>query len=62
MATQVFEDLKRQVGSDRVTQKEKVESSTLRAFVREQIEAGKQIPMETFGVYVANKTIIKEKE
>jgi hypothetical protein len=62
VATQVFEDLKRQVGSDRVTQKEKVESSTLRAFVREQIEAGKQIPMETFGVYVANKTIIKEKE
>ena len=40
-------------------QKEKVEPSTLTAFVREQINNGNDVPMDLFGVYVANKTKIK---
>ena len=62
LATEVLEGLKKQVGADRVSQKEKIEPSTLTAFAKEQIIQGKFIPMETFGVYVANKTIIKKKE
>jgi hypothetical protein len=53
----IYEDLKS--AGHNVIQKEKVESSTLKAFVREQIENGKDVPMDLFGVYVANKTKIK---
>ena len=44
-----------------VIQKAKVESQTLKAFAKEQVQNGHEIPMDLFGVYVANKTIIKEK-
>jgi hypothetical protein len=38
--------------------KEKVEPMTLKAFAREQITDGKELPMDLFGVYVSNKTKI----
>ena len=41
------------------TQKMKVEPMTLKALVRERIEAGKEMPTEIFGVYSENKTPIK---
>ena len=41
------------------TQKMKVEPMTLKALVRERIEAGKEMPTEIFGVYTENKTTIK---
>lgn len=36
--------------SDRLTEKEAVHPSTLRGWVREMLEAGKDVPMELFGV------------
>tara|TARA_R110000796_G_scaffold43742_3_gene107306 strand:+ start:1605 stop:2150 length:546 start_codon:yes stop_codon:yes gene_type:complete len=45
-----------------VSQKEKVEPMTLKAFVREQIQGGQEMPMDLFGVYVANKTKITRKD
>ena len=44
------------------TQKLKVEPMTLKALVRERIEAGKEMPTELFNVYVGNKTTIKRKQ
>jgi hypothetical protein len=44
------------------TQKMKVEPMTLKALVRERIEAGKDMPTEIFGVYSENKTTIKRKQ
>ena len=41
------------------TQKMKVESMTLKALVRERIEAGKEMPTEIFGVFPQTKTTIK---
>ena len=41
--------------------KEKVEPMTLKAFVKEQVEGGKQFPFDLFGVYIANKTKITNK-
>ena len=41
------------------TQKMKVEPMTLKALVRERIEAGKEMPTELFGVFTENKTTIK---
>ena len=41
------------------TQKMKVEPMTLKALVRERIEAGKEMPTEIFNVFVGNKTTIK---
>ena len=41
------------------TRKMKVESMTLKALVRERIEAGKEMPTEIFGVFSENKTTIK---
>ena len=41
------------------TQKMKVEPMTLKALVRERIEAGKDMPTEIFGVFTENKTTIK---
>ncbi len=40
--------------------KQKVEPMTLKAFVREQVEGGKELPFDLFGVYIANKTTIKK--
>ena len=42
--------------------KMKVEPMTLKALVRERIEAGKDMPTEIFGVYTENKTTIKRKQ
>ena len=44
------------------TQKMKVEPMTLKALVRERIEAGKEMPTEIFGVFSENKTTIKRKQ
>ena len=41
------------------TQKMKVESMTMKALVRERIEAGKEMPTEIFGVFPQTKTTIK---
>jgi len=43
------------------SQKQKVEPMTLKAFVKEQIEKGKEVPFDMFGVYIANKTKITNK-
>ena len=42
------------------SQREWVEPSTLRAFVREQHEAGNKLPMDLLGAYVGQKTTIKK--
>ena len=44
------------------TQKLKVEPMTLKALVRERIEAGKEMPTELFNVFVGNQTTIKRKQ
>ena len=44
------------------TQKMKVEPMTLKALVRERIEAGKEMPTELFNVFIGNKTTIKRKQ
>ena len=41
------------------TQRESVEPSTLRAFVREQYEGGKELPMDLLGAFIGHKTTIK---
>ena len=41
--------------------KEKVEPMTLKAFVKEQVEGGKKLTFDLFGVYIANKTKITNK-
>ena len=44
------------------TQKLKVEPMTLKALVRERIEAGKNLPMDIFNVYVGNRTKLTKKQ
>ena len=44
------------------TQKLKVEPMTLKALVRERIEAGKEMPTEIFNIFVGKKTTIKRKQ
>ena len=44
------------------TQKLKVEPMTLKALVRERMEAGKEMPTELFNIFVGNKTTIKRKQ
>jgi len=44
------------------TQKLKVEPMTLKALVRERIEASKEMPTELFNIFVGNKTTIKRKQ
>lgn len=41
--------------------KEKVEPMTLKKFVQEQIEDGKEMPMDLFSVYITNITKISKK-
>jgi hypothetical protein len=41
-------------------QKEAVHPSTLKAFVKEQIEKGSEIPSEMFGIFIGQKTVIKK--
>ena len=43
-------------------QKQKVEPMTLKAFAREQVEKGKELPFDLFGIYIANKAKLKTKE
>jgi hypothetical protein len=43
------------------SQKQKVEPMTLKAFIKEQVEKGKEVPFDMFGVYIANKTKITNK-
>ena len=43
-------------------QKLKVEPMTLKALVRERIEAGKDMPTELLNVFIVNKTTIKRKQ
>jgi len=40
-------------------QSESVHSGTLKAFVRERVEAGDDFPMELFGAYIGQRAIIK---
>jgi hypothetical protein len=42
------------------TDKESVHSSTLKAWLREQVEAGMSIPLELFGAYLGQKSTIKK--
>ena len=44
-----------------VEQREKVEPSTLKAWVKERTEAGEPIPNDTFGVYISARAKIKRK-
>tara|TARA_R110000796_G_scaffold106484_1_gene216897 strand:- start:8107 stop:8676 length:570 start_codon:yes stop_codon:yes gene_type:complete len=41
------------------TQEENIHSGTLKAFVRERVEAGEEFPMELFGAFVGQRAIIK---
>lgn len=43
-----------------VDQKEAVHPSTLKAFCKEQIEKGREIPSELFGIFIGQKTTIKK--
>ena len=57
-------DLRDELSSNgmNTTQKEWVEPMTLKAFVREQVEKGSDLPLETFNVYIGQKSkITKEK-
>ena len=56
-----YADLARSQGLE-PQQKLKVEPMTLKALVRERIEAGKDMPTELFNIYVGNKTTIKRKQ
>jgi hypothetical protein len=41
------------------TQKETVHGGTLKAFIKEQLKLGNDLPLETFGAYIFQKAIIK---
>jgi uncharacterized protein YycO len=57
-ANQIYNDLaSKGLDADRSI---KVEPMTLKGFIREMVENGKDIPMETFGVYVGHKINIKK--
>ena len=43
-----------------VTQKEQVHSGTLKAFVKEQIEKGQEVPNDLFGVFTGERAFIKK--
>ena len=60
LANSLVEDLKSK--GHNVSQKKKVEPQTLKAFVKEAIQNGQNVPMDLFGVYISNKTTIKTKE
>ena len=42
-----------------VEQSEKVEASTLKAWVKERVVRGEEFPMELFGAYIGKKAVIK---
>ena len=43
-----------------LTQKKWVEPMTLKAVVKEQVEKGNDLPLETFNVYVGQKIKVKK--
>ncbi len=55
-------DLKKYLGTNGNSYEDKtgVHPQTLRAFAREQIEAGQNLPLDTLGIYIGQKTVIKE--
>ena len=55
-------DLKKYLGANGNSYEDKtgVHPQTLRAFAREQIEAGQNLPLDTLGIYIGLKTVIKE--
>ena len=59
-AKALVEELKNK-GLD-VKQKESVHPSTLKGFVKDQIERGQHVPADLFGTYVSNKTKLTTKE
>jgi len=40
-------------------QKESVHPSTLRSFVKDEVEAGRSLPMEMFGAFIGQRAVIK---
>ena len=56
-ATRLVNELK--LKKYNVSQKMKVEPQTLKKFLKDEIEKGKSVPMETFGVYTSNRTTVK---
>ena len=59
-AKKLFENLQEQ--GYNVSQNEKVEPNTLKAFVREKLQKGQNVPTDLFSVFVTNQTSIKTKE
>ncbi len=59
-AKKLFENLQEQ--GYNVSQNEKVEPNTLKAFVREKLQNGQKVPTDLFSVFVTNQTSIKTKE
>jgi hypothetical protein len=57
-AKRVLEKLQ-EAGYEQFSMTQSVHHSTLKAFVKEQIESGEPIPRDLFGVYVGNKTKVK---
>ena len=57
MAGSVVEDLRQQYGLD-PSQKTHVHPSTLKAWVKNRIEAGKELDFDTFGVFVGTEAKI----
>ena len=43
-----------------LTDKTGVHPQTLRAFAREQVEKGQNLPLDLLGIYIGQKTVIKE--
>ena len=41
------------------TDKTAVHPQTLKAFVREQVESGQNLPLDLLGVYIGQKSVIK---
>jgi len=57
-AAQLKEHLQEEGAS--YTDKTGVHPQTLRAFVREQVESGQNLPLDLLGVFIGQKTVIKE--
>jgi hypothetical protein len=53
-----FRNMAEQQGYD-AQQKTEVHPQTLRAFVKERVEAGDEFPMELFGAWIGQRATIK---
>ena len=49
-------------GAKRELQKLRDRAAAQKAFAKEQVEKGKELPFDLFGVYIANKAKLKTKE